>query len=207
MGRSLRGVLVVFSLVSGIVLGTTPAFAQQQGGSNNAEGFGVQIIGGPLFSNFDDAAGFETEQRAGYLVGLGLGGNRGGRVGVEGDILYGKRNSRINGLDFDTNVIHVPVMLKVNVGSGSANGLSVFALGGGFFDWQFNGSLAGIDLSDDTNGFEAGVVAGAGIEFLRFSVQGRYLHGLRSIDRGFNIGDSVESKSRAFAVLFGLRLN
>ncbi len=175
--------------------------------AQNAGGVGVQIVGGPLFSNIDDAAGFNTEQRAGYLVGLGIGGNRGGRVGVEGDILYGKRAARINNLDFDTNVLQVPLMLKVNVGQRSTNGVSVFALGGGYLDWQFSGSLAGIDLSDDTNGFEAGAVAGLGIEYLRLSVQGRYLHGMRAVDRTFNVGQSLSSKSKAFSVLFAVRLN
>ncbi len=194
---------LVFALFALFAL---PTAARAQS-SSGAEGLGIQVIGGPIFSNLDAATGFDTKQKAGFLVGIGLGGNRGGRVGVEGDILYGKRSAEVNGLNFDTNIVHVPVMLKVNIGSTGTNGFSVFGLGGGFFDWQFSSSLAGIDLTEDTNGFEAGVALGGGVEYLRLSVQGRYLKGLREIDRTFNVANAVASKSKAFAVLFALRLN
>src|SRR5262245_59234916 len=102
--------LLALACTTCLVVLLAPAAAMAQ-----ADGVGVQIIGGPLFSNIDDASGFNTEQKAGWLVGLGLGGNRGGIVGVEGDILFGKRGAKINVLDFDTNVVHVPIMLKVNL--------------------------------------------------------------------------------------------
>jgi hypothetical protein len=114
-------------------------------------------------------------------------------------------------VSFDQSVIHVPVMLKVNVGSESRNGLSFLVLGGGYFEWQFNSKLTSgsstIDLSNGTNGYEVGFTLGAGVEIARFSVQGRYIRGLRQIDRTFNLGESTKSDSQAFAVLLGFRLN
>src|SRR5882672_7714769 len=56
-------------------------------GSGFHEGFGLQIIGGPLFANLTDTQGFDTSNKTGYLVGIAMGGNRGGRVGVEADVL------------------------------------------------------------------------------------------------------------------------
>ncbi len=84
------GVLVSFALGS-------PAFAQAPATqqpppppqtstqSSGAEGFGIQIGGGPIFANFTDAQNLES--KAGWLVGLLMGGNRGGTVGVEADVL------------------------------------------------------------------------------------------------------------------------
>lgn len=185
------------------VFGASPVLAQ-----NRQEGLGVQIVGGPLFANLTDAEGLDTSNKTGFLVGLALGGNRGGTVGVEADVLYGQKGAKIAGFDdFTQNVVHVPIMLKLNFGSKSANGLNVFALGGGFFDWQFNGKLGDLDISNDTNGYEIGYVVGAGIEALRFSVQGRYIRGVREIDKTFSVGSSTESKSQSFAILVGLRIH
>ena len=205
------GVLAMVLL--GAVLGASPAFAQGQTSSQSQsngghEGIGFQVLGGPVFSNITDVTGLKTENKTGFLVGLGMGGNRGGIVGVEADVLYGKKGVTITGVgDFEQSVVHVPVMLKVNAGSDSRNGLSFFGIGGGFFDWQFNGKLVGVDVSNDTNGYEVGYVLGGGVEVLRFSVQARYIRGLREIDKKFEVGSSTDSNSKAFAILFGFRLN
>lgn len=181
--------------------------APQNTGTGRHEGIGVQIIGGPLFANITDAVGLDTGSKTGWLVGLAMGGNRGGRVGVEADVLYGRKGATVDGQDFDQHIIDVPVMLKVNVGSTHVNSYSIFAQGGGFFDWQFNSTLNKVDISQDTDGFEVGAVVGAGVEVMRFSVQGRYIRGLREINKTFNLGSSTAVKTQAFAVLFAFRLN
>jgi len=204
-GRMSLGLAVVAVLLAG----APPVFAQQSSGGQ--EGFGVQVIGGPLFANLVDAEGFTTSQKTGWLVGLGLGGNRGGNVGVEADVLYGQRkieeSSTFGTFDLDQHVVDVPVMLKVNIGSSSRNGASGFVQAGGFIDWLFNSKLQDVDVSSDTDGFQAGVVFGGGVEFLRFSVQGRYYRGLRDINQKFDLAHSGSSKSQAIAILFGFRLN
>jgi hypothetical protein len=207
----------VCALVAGVVLlGSAPAYAQAgtQGppptqGSGSHEGFGIQVGGGPVFSNLTDTTGFNTENKTGWLVGLLMGGNRGGRVGVEADVLYGEKGAKINGNDFTVKVVDVPVMLKLNVGSGNVNSYSIFLQGGGFFDWQFDAksSIGGVSLSSDTKGYEVGYVLGGGVEFLRISVQGRYYRGVRQISNDFNVGASNDVKTQAFAVLFAVRLN
>ena len=179
----------------------------QNSGSGRHEGFGIQLLGGVLFANLTDAQGLNTGNKTGWLVGLGLGGNRGGRLGVEADVLYGRKGATINGQDFDQHVVDVPVMLKVNVGSTHVNGLSVFVQGGGFFDWQFGSTLNNVDISQNTNGYEVGAVLGGGVEIKRLSVQGRYIRGLREIDKTFNLGASTDVKTQAFAILVGFRLN
>jgi len=138
-----------------------------------------------------------------------MGGNRGGVLGVEADVLYGKKGAKLNipvvgTVDFEQQVIHVPVMLKVNAGSGSVNGPSVFAVGGGFFDWQFD-SKQGSNPSKNTDGYEVGWVVGGGVEVLRFSVQARLMRGVKEISK--DLVSAQDSKSKGFVVLFAFRLN
>jgi hypothetical protein len=209
-----RAVLGV-TLLAG-VFGAAPAMAQgtaqtappppQNQGTGPHEGLGIQLIGGGVFANLTDITGVKTESRTGYLVGLAMGGNRGGTVGVEADVLYGKKGATINGKDFDVSIVHVPVMLKVNVGSKNVNGLSFFGVGGGFFDWQFD-STDIPNISKDTKGYEVGYVLGGGVEFFRFSVQARYIRGVKQIDRTFALAAANDSNTQAFAVLFAFRLN
>ena len=208
---ALRIVAVVFVCV---VCCVAPALAQEpvtpaeDQDSSGGHGFGVQVLGGPLFANYTDVTGIDFARRTGYLVGMGFGGNRGGVVGVEADVLYGSKPVEIVGRGtFKQSVVHVPVMLRVNLGQASAHGFRAFLLGGGYIEWQFDGELLNVDLSEDTSGFEAGYTVGGGFEVLRLGVQARYVRGLRGIDRTFNLSQTVETKSNCFLLLFGFRLN
>jgi len=206
------------TLLATLALGAAPAFAQapaaQQpppppqrvSSGSSHQGFGIQIGGGPIFSSFDEVTGLQIDQKTGWMAGLLMGGNRGGTVGVEADVLYGQKGATINHVDFDQKVVHVPVMLKINGGSSNVNGVSVFGVGGGYFDWLFSGKIND-SPADTTNGYEVGWTAGAGVEVLRFSVQARYVKGLKAIDKNFNVANSQDSKSKSFVVLVAFRLN
>ena len=192
-----------------------PALAQdpatpppQEKSSSGGHGFGVQVLGGPLFANYEDVAGLDFDRRTGYLIGMAFGGNRRGVIGVEADVLYGSKPVEIVGEGtFKQSVVHVPVMLKLNLGQESAHGFRAFLLGGGYIEWQFNGKLQNVDLSEDTSGFEAGFTVGGGFEVLRLGVQARYVRGVRGIDKTFNLSQTTETKSNCFLLLFAIRLN
>ena len=206
--RIVAMIFVAAICCAGPVLAQDPAMPAPDNNSSGARGFGVQVLGGPLFANYDDVAGLDFNRRTGYLVGLAFGGNRGGVLGVEADVLYGSKPVEIAGVGrFKQSVVHVPVMLKVNLGQESANGFRGFLLGGGYVEWQFNGKLQDVDLSDDTSGFEAGFTVGAGFEVLRLGVQARYIRGMRGIDRTFDLSETFEMKSNGFLLLFAFRLN
>jgi hypothetical protein len=210
-------VCLVVCLMTVFALGAASAFAQapvsqqppppRRVTSSSAEGFGIQIGGGPIFANFADTQGLDIKTKVGWLAGLLMGGNRSGTVGVEADVLYGQKGVTFANVDFDQHVVHVPVMLKINGGSGSANGLSLFGVGGGFFDWQFNSKLGGVDIPGDTSGYEVGWVVGGGVEVVRVSVQARYMRGVRQISKEFDVANSADSNSKAFVVLLAFRLN
>jgi len=190
-----------------VLLALGPEMARAQ------DGFGVQLGGGPIFASVDEAQGFDLSTKTGWLIGLLLGGNRGGVFGVEADLLYGEKGAKFHApgsstdQDFTQHVLHVPVMLKLNAGASSASGLRLFGVGGTYLDWQFSSKINDLDISGDTNGFEVGWVLGGGIEALRFSLQGRYMKGVGQISKDFNILNALDSNSKAFVVLFGFRLN
>ena len=205
---------IIAVLFVAVVCCVAPALAQepappaQNQNSSGGHGFGVQVLGGPLFANYDDVTGLEFDRRIGYLIGMAFGGNRRGVVGVQADVLYGSKPVEIVGKGtFEQSVVHVPVMLKVNLGQASAHGFRAFLLGGGYMEWQFNGKLQDVDLSDDTSGFEAGFTVGGGFEVLRLGIQVRYVRGLRGIDKTFDLSQTTETKSNCFLLLFGIRLN
>jgi opacity protein-like surface antigen len=210
--RSPFGIITV--VLVAVVCCVAPALAQdpappvQVNNSSSGQGFGVQVLGGPLSANYEDVTGLDFDRRTGYLIGLAFGGNRRGVIGVQADVLYGLKPVEIVGKGtFEQSVVHVPVMLKVNLGQESAHGVRAFLLGGGYIEWQFNGKLQDVDLADDTSGFEAGFTVGGGFEVLRLGVQARWVRGLRGIDKTFNLGQTVEMKSNCFLLLFGIRLN
>jgi Outer membrane protein beta-barrel domain len=210
--------VAVFALAT-LVGGCSAVFAQAPPGqqqpppqprssSGPHEGFGIQLAGGPLFANLTDVKGFNTGNKTGWLAGLALGGNRGGVLGVEADVLYGEKGATVNSQDFKQHVVDVPVMLKINVGSSNVNGLSVFVSGGTYFDWLFNSKLNDVDVSKDTDGYEVGWLVGGGVEILRFSVQARYIRGLTEINRELtNLNPIGDAKGQTFLVLFAFRLN
>lgn len=214
MSHRLGRFSVMLWTIVALAAGSKTAFAQQSSSSGgNQEGFGVQVMGGLLFPSISsDVVATGQSGKTGWLVGLGLGGNRGGVIGVEADILYGQRKSDVNRTGFATteftqSVVDVPVMIKGNIGSASREGLSVFVQGGGYFDWLFSGKLASVDISNNTNGYEVGAVLGGGVEFVRVSVQGRYYIGLRDITQTFDVAHSQNSRSKAFGVFAAVRLN
>ena len=203
-------VAVVFVAV---VCCVVPALAQEPAACPEREllgghGFGVQVLGGPLFSNYDDVTGFNFDQRIGLPDRHGVRRQQTGRRRHPGGRTLrletrGDRGQR----SLEQSVVHVPVMLKVNLGQESAHGFRAFLLGGGYIEWQFNGKLQNVDLSDDTSGFEAGFTVGGGFEVLRLGIQARWVRGVRGIDKTFNLGQTVEMKSNCFLLLFGIRLN
>jgi len=50
-----------------------------------------------------------------------------------------------------------------------------------------------------------GLVFGAGIEFGKFVIDGRYTHGFTNLNDSEEDGDAVEFKSRVFSIMAGFR--
>ena len=207
-----KGACALVTALAIVALSATTAQAQgiggAQGGSDERhEGIGIGIKGGWLFPEFStDSA--EFDKRTGQQIGIFFGGNRPGLIGVMAEVNYGKKGGTTEGdQDFDFTFVSVPVVLRVNAGSRDLSGVSFYGIVGPQFDWLLKRELGDVDIEDDTEGFELSVVAGAGIEITRFIVEFRYIHGLRAVSKEFDVFDSDELKSKAYAILFGFRFN
>jgi Outer membrane protein beta-barrel domain len=180
------------------------------GGGPRASGFGIGAKIGPLFTSYDAAACdgcFNTS--TGWEGGIWFGGNRGGRVGVMGEVLYAKKKQEGAGLTGSTNLqyLEIPILLRINIGSRSRNGISVYGLAGPVFDINLKASLNGLDVKSKYQSLDLGILFGGGIEITRFLVEGRWNRGLRNVLDSDNAGSISDIKTQSFAVLFGLRFN
>jgi len=180
------------------------------GGGPRAEGFGVGAKIGPLFTSYSAASCdgcFNTN--TGWEGGIWFGGNRGGRVGVMGEVLYAKKKQEAAGLTGSTSLqyLEIPILMRINVGSRSRNGISVYGLVGPVFDVNLKASIGDRDVKSNYESLDFGILGGVGVEITRFLVEGRYNHGLRNVLKSDNATSFGDIKTHSFAVLFGLRFN
>lgn len=190
-------------LALAVLLGTlaSPVYAQ------NAEGIGVGVKGGLLFSSLDFGRNDDfLQNRTGLIGGLFIGGNRGGLLGIEADIFYARKGSRLpTNRDLDIHMLEIPVLLRLNAGSRSLGGVSLYGLAGPAMDFRLKSEFNGLDIIDFTEGYDVNLVFGGGVEITRFLAEVRYNHGLRNISKNFSASNEI--KTRAWAVLIGLRFN
>jgi hypothetical protein len=202
--RMVRRLLLPGLLILGVVAATAvPAEAQ---------GIGVGIKAGPVFNKLiltgDDDDEEDLTSRTGWMAGLFIGGNRPGLVGVGVEINYIKRTSRDPDTeeDFGLQSIDIPVYLRINGGSRTLDGVSFYGIVGPAFDINLKADVDGFDIKDQVEDFDINLVIGGGVEITRFIIEGRYMRGLRNLQK--DLGDSTSSaKSSSFAVLFGVRFN
>jgi hypothetical protein len=200
MRLSVRAAIVATVATVALLFVTAPV-AQAQG-----VGIGAKI--GPLFSSLSsDAVTEPLETKTGWIGGLFIGGNRPGRVGVGVDILYARK--KVGTGDGDTatfDYLSVPVLLRINGGSQSRSGVNVFGVVGPAFDVKLKSKFSsGEDVDDQVAGFDLGLAVGAGVEITRFLIEGRYMQGLRSIEKDLTGSDKIKTKS--FAIMLGVRFN
>lgn len=168
-----------------------------------AQGVGVGVKGGYLYSSFkfDDASDV-IDSSNGWMAGIFFGGNRPGTVGVMGEVnLLAKRGS-VMGDDSTIYYAQIPVLLRINGGSQSRGGASVYGIVGPAIDIKVGESLSSGFDADDLENADISIVGGVGVEIKRFIIEGRGTWGLRSLSK-----DGPDIKSRTFALLVGLRFN
>lgn len=187
--------------------------------------FGIGIKGGFNFTNLytDDDNVDKEKMMVGYHAGAYLKIPLNDRIGIQPEVLLSTKGARYEygnflggsgDFRFNLNYVDVPVMLVVNLFSG----INIHA--GPYF-----GILTSTDLNNrveggenvvedldksDFNTNDAGVAAGASIEFNKISIGARYNHGLSKVGKEktyFNekitIPDAMNSN---FQVYLALRL-
>jgi hypothetical protein len=180
------------------------------GGGPRAEGIGIGAKVGPLFTSYSAASCdgcFNTS--TGLEGGIWFGGNRGGRIGVMGEILYAKKKQEGSGLTGSTSLqyLEIPILARINIGSRSRNGISVYGLVGPVFDINLKASIGDRDVKSNYQSLDLGILGGVGIEITRFLIEGRFNQGLRNVLKSDNAAAFGDIKTHSFAVLFGLRFN
>ena len=182
-----RGLTGVVALTSMLLV--APALA-------GAQGIGVGVKGGFLHSSFDATDALDSGE--GWQAGLFFGGNRNGTVGFMGEFNVQARKSG----DATVYYFQVPALLRLNFGSSSSSGPSVYGIAGPALDLNFGEDLeASVDAVES---LDVSIVAGIGFELARFIVEARGSWGFRNIAKQ---SSQLDVKTTTFAILAGLRFN
>jgi hypothetical protein len=179
--------MIVGAIALATVLTAVPAFAQNQ--PSSGLGFGVHFGGAWTSARTEEDFEVDTSAGAGWLAGIWFGGNRDGRVGLMGELSYLKSKIKVD--DFgdelvsERTFIQIPVLLRINAGSRSRAGASVYFLVGPAFDIQLDADDDFTDFFGDADdvyeGLNIGIMGGVGFEAARLGIEFRYNYGLRSV--------------------------
>jgi hypothetical protein len=191
---------IALATLAVLALAAAPAAAQ-------AEGAGFGLKAGYLYNSLHFDEGQDVfDGRAGWMAGVFFGGNRGGRIGVMGEVNVLRKSALCDCNDDadDLYYLQVPVLLRVNLGSRSRSGVSVYGLAGPAIDVKIGERLTS-NVIDEYEGLDVSIVGGLGIELTRVILEVRGTWGQRNIAR--DLGSSAEINSRTFSVLAGFRFN
>jgi outer membrane protein with beta-barrel domain len=172
------------------------------------EGFGVGILVGPFWDSIsaDDPEFGEFDKKTGLQFSLFLGGNRPGVFGVATELTLLRRKTAIGGETITFTTFQVPLLFRFNFGSANLDRAIFYLKFGPAIDilLKANSSVDG-DIKDDVESFQVDVIIAGGVEITRFIFEVRWIKGIRAINKDFE--DFTKIKSKAIALLFGIRFN
>jgi len=183
--------------------------SQSSQSSHHHEGFGFGILGGFLFKSLSQSPvnGEALTSNTGESIGIFFGGNRPGRVGVEGQLMYNvRKGTDLNGDTLSIHSLEIPVLIRVNIGSQSLKGMLGYIIVGPSADIQLNASLFGQTVNKNYKGLNIDAVFGGGIEITRFFIEAREDLALFMVNSG-NLGSISQIHAKTFALLFGFRID
>jgi len=168
-----------------------------------AQGGGIKV--GPTFDEFS-ADSLDFDNRTGIHAGIFLGGSRDNVLGFQTEFNWlRKKTEAAGGQQIRIDYLQIPVLLRLNAGSGSASGPAVYGIAGPAIELKIADEVDGFTLDDGFEGADVSLMFGAGIEVARIIVEGRYEKGLRRINNTFS--GLSEIKKQSFSILFGIRFN
>ena len=180
-----------------------------QGKSSHHEGFGFGIKGGFIFKSLQQSPidGATLGNKTGETIGIFFGGNRPGRFGVMGELMYNTRKGIEPNTDtLSIHSLEIPILFRINIGSQSLKGGLVYILFGPAADLQLSAGLLNETLTKNYKGLNIDAIFGGGIEITRFFVEGREDIALKGVNDG-NLGNLTELHTKSFVLLFGFRIN
>jgi hypothetical protein len=193
-------------LTAGMAKAMEPAAVAQSSGGGGGGGIGFGVKGGYLYNSYSTAK-LNLNSTNSWEAGIFFGGNRNGVVGVMGEILYAKKGFELSGNTTDLYYLEIPILLRVNVGSSNKNkGVIGYLLVGPAFDVNLKAQQNGIDVKDNYESLDIGILGGGGVEISRIILEARYNWGLMNVLKVTGILPD-DLKSQSFAFLFGVRFN
>jgi hypothetical protein len=197
----------VLVLVMLLACGGT-AFGQQ------SASFGVKA--GVNFANLNfegDEDDAELDSRTRFVGGLFVVVPANSQFALQAEALFSQKGAKAEEEGFSSrislNYIDIPVLARFSTPASSGASFHVFA--GPSFSFktsaeatsEFEGEEETEDLDEQVKGFDLGLVLGAGVEFGRFVLDGRYTWGMTDINDEEEEGLKV--KTRTFAIMAGFR--
>ena len=169
-----------------------------------AQGLGFGVKGGWVYPDFSTDFG-DYKNNSGWQAGIFLGGNREGVAGLQVEFNYLRKKAETDLGTTELSYLQIPVLLRLNTPSPTKESFQFYGIVGPTFDVKVGDSFTGINLIDEYEGLDIGIMGGVGIEIVRVIVEGRYSYGLRALNK--SLSDLGELKSHSFAILVGFRFN
>jgi len=152
------------------------------------------------------------DRRTGFVGGLFVVVPASDRLGFQGEVLFSQKGASEDGGAGDLSLDYLEVPLLLRVGTASPLETSFHAFAGPSIGLRlrarvttetFDGETEDEDIADDVKGFDFGVVAGAGVNFGRFTLDGRYTWGLNNLNSLED--DEMKLRNRVFSIMAGVR--
>jgi hypothetical protein len=196
-------------MVVGLLCVLLPSAASAQTDPSPFVSFGAR--GGLLWTSWDYSEGEEFFERgrdfmAGGFVAIGGRSDRPFALGVVADVLFARQRvgDVFIGEDVVRTVVQVPILLKVNaIGLPFANS-RLYGVAGPAVDVQTKAEFGEEDVTDLYEDALLSIIAGAGVEAGKWSVEVRAAWGTSSVVRDL-LGPG-EIKPVSIAVLGGFRI-
>ena len=150
-----------------------------------------------------------SSSRVGVLAGALATVPLTGWLSVQPEAIYTVKGASIDVFDIESEYIvdylEVPVLARVRVRSKVyvAAGPSVAFRIRARSRTSFDGSTEEVDIADDVESLDVGIVGAAGFHMRRWVFDGRYTHGLSDTDA--DTSDDVKIRNRVFSVSAGFR--
>jgi Outer membrane protein beta-barrel domain len=163
--------------------------------------------------------GYDPEQTGDFGMRLGLvaGGFAslplGGRLALQPEVLFSQKGESVEGGGVKgkttLNYLEVPVLLTYSLSGDGSRGFFIF--GGSSMAFKLSAESSAtfgdqdidIDLDEEIENLDFGVVAGAGKAFGRLTIDGRYTHGLTNLS--IDDSDGIKARNRTISVQAGVR--
>ena len=164
------------------------------------------------FENEEEARTRTSDTRPGFIGGLFVIWPADRRFALQTEALFNQKGAKFEGQNFSgrttVNYVEAPVLLRVS--SAKAGGVSFHMFAGPSFAFWVSGETKSIvqgqegidEIDNDFKRFDLGLTVGAGVEFGRLIVDGRYTWGLLDIDKQI---DESTIRNRSFAFMTGVR--